>query len=637
MMRTILLQGLAAATLLFTIGCGTGGIRMDESRTSRPKVERPAPPPKTVIPSTVKPQMLFGQGMKFYQAKEYNKAYDYFSESAKYIAGTPKEFDAKVMALRSLVRAGRPFEVEEESAKILTLPSIRDDFYVEIIEARFEALQTIGEMDGAVNLCETGLANPKLTKIQESLRQRCRDLIETKLVPTELAKVSDSSPIPEFRSIAAYRLGELALEARDQSAARSYFARAANASDSDWSLRAREMVEQLEAVRRVSPKTVGAVLPLTGKHAAVSQKILRGLQVGLGLYGNVPSSFKLAVIDSEGNPDNARRGVERLVREDNVIAVVGSVLSKNAPAVAAKANELGVPSLALSQKSGITEAGNTVFRNALTSEMQVRYLVKTAMEDMGMKKFAIMYPNDPYGVEFANIFWDEVLARGGKVTAAQTYGAAETDFRYPVQRLVGTYYIEARKDEYDLRYKEWLKGLKSKTARTTPPEDLLPPVTDFDAIFIPDSVKAMGQISAMLSFNGVKNVKLLGTNLWNVKGLAKRAGLFADNLLFVDSFVATDPSYQRSGFVREYRSVFNEEPGIFEIQGYDAALLLRQLVSQGATSRESLTSELRDLQNFPGALGPMSMSSDREIMRPLVALTLDKGNVVRFTPPAPKP
>lgn len=636
-MRNLISKALITLPVLFLIGCGSGGLRTDDAKMSRPRVERPAPPPKTVIPSTVKPQMLFTQGMKFYQAKEYNKAYDYFTESAKAIAGTAKEFDAKMMALRSLIRAGRPFEVEEESGKILALPSVRDDFYVEIVEARFDSLQTIGEMDRAVSLCETGLADPKLVKIQESLRQRCRDLIETKLVPDELSKVSDRSPIPEFRSIAAYRLGELALESRDQSAARSFFARAANASDSDWSVRAREMVEQLEAVRRVSPKTVGAVLPLTGKHSAVSQKILRGLQVGLGLYGNVPSSFKLAVIDSEGNPDNARRGVERLVREDNVIAVVGSVLSKNAPAVAAKANELGVPSLALSQKSGITEAGSSVFRNALTSEMQVRYLVKTAMEDLGMKRFAILYPNDPYGVEFANIFWDEVLARGGKITAAQTYGASETDFRYPVQRLVGTYYIEARKDEYDLRYKEWLKGLKSKTARTTPPEDLLPPVADFDAVFIPDSVKAMGQISAMLSFNGVKNVKLLGTNLWNVKGLAKRAGLFADHLLFVDSFVATDPSYQRSSFVREYRSVFNEEPGIFEIQGYDAALLLRQLVSQGATSRESLSSELRDLQNFPGALGPMSMSSEREIMRPLVALTLDKGNIVRYTPPPTKP
>lgn len=620
------------------IGCGTGGLKTSDSRsTTRARVERPAPPPKTVIPSSVKPQMLFSQGMKFYQAKEYNKAYDYFTESAKAIAGTPKEFDAKMMALRSLVRAGRPFEVEEESGRILALPSVRDDFYVEIVEARFESLQTIGEMDRAVNLCESGINDQRLVKIQESLRQRCRDLIETKLLPAELSKVSDSSPIPEFRSIAAYRLGELALEARDQSAARSFFARAANASDSDWSVRAREMVEQLEAVRRVSPKTVGAVLPLTGKHAAVSQKILRGLQVGLGLYGNVPSSFKLAVIDSEGNPDNARRGVERLVREDNVIAVVGSVLSKNAPAVAAKANELGVPSLALSQKSGITEVGNSVFRNALTSEMQVRYLVKTAMEDLGMKKFAILFPNDAYGVEFANIFWDEVLARGGQITSAQPYGEGETDFRYPVQRLVGTYYIEARKDEYDLRYKEWLRGLKSKTARTTPPDDLLPPVADFDAIFIPDSVKAMGQISAMLSFNGVKNVKLLGTNLWNVKGLAKRAGLFADNVLFVDSFVATDPSYQRSSFVREYRSVFNEEPGIFEIQGYDAALLLKQLISQGATSRESLVSDLRDLQNFPGALGPMSMSADREIMRPLVALTLEKGNIVRYTPAPAKP
>jgi ABC-type branched-subunit amino acid transport system substrate-binding protein len=125
-------------------------------------------------------------------------------------------------------------------------------------------------------------------------------------------------------------------------------------------------------------------------------------------------------MDSEGNPDNARRGVERLVKEDNVIAIIGSLLSKTAPAVAAKANELGVPTLALSQKAGVTEVGPSVFRNALTSEMQVRQLVKSAMEDLKLRRFAILYPNDPYGVEYANIFWDEVLARGGVITAAQT-------------------------------------------------------------------------------------------------------------------------------------------------------------------------------------------------------------------------
>lgn len=472
--------------------------------------------------------------------------------------------------------------------------------------------------------------NPALINETEQFKQRSTELIFNSMNTDELNKTSRNQDYPaNIRAAAYYRLGEIYIDNHEQSLARESFANCISVGpQSEWSQPAKDLLEQLEAARRVEPKTIGIVLPMTGKYASISQKTLRGVQMGLGLYNNKPSSFKLAVVDSESRPDNARAGVERLVREDNVIAIIGSLLSKTASAVATKANELGVPSIALSQKSGLTEAGSTVFRNSLTSEMQVRYLVKVAMEQMGMKKFAVIYPNDQYGVEFTNIFWDEVLARGGKIVAAQTYSNKETDFRYPVQRLIGTYYLEARRDEFNAKYKEWSEQQK-KSARSSTPDDLLNPITDFDAVFIPDNIKTMGQISAMLSYNGVKDIYLLGTNLWNTNGLAKRSGHFSDKTLFVDSFVSTDPNYSQSQFVKEYKTLFNEEPGIFEIQGYDSALLIRQMIMQGNTNRESLTRALSQLENFPGALSPLSITADREVMRPLVALTLEKeGNII---------
>jgi ABC-type branched-subunit amino acid transport system substrate-binding protein len=627
--------GAAIVGLILMSSCSSSRVQRS-SDAPRPQADRPAPPPKAKIPNEMKPEVIFQTGMKAYQAKDYNKAYDYFEGAAKALAGNPKEFDAKMMSLRSLEKAGRRFEVDEEAAKILGLNSLRPEFRTEIIQYRFAALESLGEPLKLLSFCEEILKDASVTKQHELYKIKCQDWVESKLRPEELESLASKTGVDDFRATSYFRLGELALEERDQSSARGFFAKAAGAGNSEWAVRGKEMLEQLEAVRRVSPKTIGAVLPLTGKHASVSQRVLRGMQFGLGLYGNVPSSFRLAVADSEGNPDGARRGVERLVREDNVIAVVGSMLSRDSTAVATKASELGVPSIHLSQKAGITEIGTNVFRNALTSEMQVRYLVKVAMEDLGLKKFGLLYPNDQYGVEFANIFWDEVLARGGEITAAQTYSPKETDFSGPVQRLVGTYYVEARKDEYNQRLKEWSAALKNRTARTTPPSDLLLPVINFDAVFIPDSAKALGQIAAMLSFNGVKDVKLMGTNLWNNKGVAKRAGLFADNLVFVDSFVPTDSNFTNSRFVREYKSFFNEDPGIFEIQGYDAALLLRQLISEGASGREGLANELVTVSEIPGALGPMSATPQREIMRPLVALTLQKGEIT-VLPKSSKP
>ncbi|MCB0412406.1 MAG: penicillin-binding protein activator, partial [Bdellovibrionales bacterium] len=384
------------------------------------------------------------------------------------------------------------------------------------------------------------------------------------------------------------------------------------------------------ARRQVSPKTIGAVLPLSGRHANVAQKTLRGLQLGLGIYGPERSEFRLAVIDSEGNPDQARRAVERLVTEDHVIAIVGSLLSREAMAVASKADELGVPSINLSQRTGITEVGNTVFRNSITSEMQVRHLVREAMEHMGLKKFAILYPNDPYGVEYANLFWDEVLARGGQITAAQTYNSKDTNFGEPVQRLIGTYYLEDRLPEYKATVRNWYKDNPSPRARETMPDDILSPIVDFDAIFIPDSIRAVAQIAPTLAFHNISHVRLLGTNLWNSETLPERGNRHVEDALFVDTLLATDQKFKDSNFVKLYKSVFGEEPGLFELQGYDTGIILRTFIASGARTRGGLSQSLRSSHTVPGATGPLQVDSSREFHRPLVSLTIQGGKIIKL-------
>ncbi len=402
------------------------------------------------------------------------------------------------------------------------------------------------------------------------------------------------------------------------------------APDSDLAEQARSSISQIDARRQVSPKTIGAILPLSGRYSNVAYRTLKGLQLGLGVYGKDRSDFRLAVIDSEGNPDQARRAVERLVTEDHVIAIVGSLDSKTATAVASKADELGVPSINLSQSAGITQVGSTVFRNSITSEMQVRHLAHEAMNTMGLKKFAILYPNDAYGIEYANLFWDEILARGGKIVAAQTYNPTDTNFGGPVQRLVGTYYVEDRQDEYRELARNWLKANPSPRARESMPDDLLPPAVDFDAIFIPDSIRAVSLIAPTLAFHDVDHVRLLGTNLWNSDALIKKGSRHINSALFVDTVLQTDDSFKNSGFFKQFKAVFGDDPGVFEVQGYDTGMMLRTLIAGGERTRLGLASALKSSDSLPGAIGNLQVDSNREFQRPLVSLTVEDGKIVRF-------
>ena len=301
--------------------------------------------------------------------------------------------------------------------------------------------------------------------------------------------------------------------------------------------RAQRLLDQLDSRQKLDPRTVGVVLPLTGKQAATGYKSLHGVQLGLGVYGKVQSGLRLAVIDSEGNPDVARRAVERLVIEDGAIAIIGGLLSKTAGAEAAKAQELGVPAIMLSQKSGVTQTGDAIFRNAFTSQMQVQRLVEIAMNDLKLSRFAILFPNDAYGTEYANLFWDEVSSRGGSIVGAQPYDPKVHDFRPYVQRLAGLYYVEDRYEEYRVALKKWQQKNPKRSLRTSAPtfEDLVGPIVDFDALFVPDRADAARLIAPTLPLYDLNKVRLLGTNLWNRPELVEHKNRDIERAIFVDA------------------------------------------------------------------------------------------------------
>ncbi len=578
-------------------------------------------------------------GKIYFKQRDFQSAYDSFMAVANSDVFSPSEAEALLWAAKSLHRMGRQDEALALTQKSIKISGISPDMTLEIYKLRFAILSEVGDRLDALRAVVYISANDPDPASRDGYRVRAIDFVESRLSDKELETVAKSSEFGFIRGQALFRVGVQTFEQRDFGRARDHFSSSISIMETGEMVeRAKGYIDQIDSRRQVDPRTIGAVLPLTGKYADIAQRTLRGLQLGLGIYGADKSDLRLAVLDSEGNPDGARRAVERLVSEDHVIAVVGSLLSKTATSVASKADELGVPSIALSQKAGLTDIGDTVFRNSLTSEMQVRFLVRNAMEKMNLKRFAILYPNDAYGVEFANLFWDEVLARGGTVTAAQTYNSTETDFSGPIQRLVGKYYVEDRANEYKTRLTDWYKKQKSLGARQKPPDDLLPPALGFDAIFIPDGVKALAQIAPTLTYYDVQNVKLLGTNLWNSDDLVRRTEKHLEGAVFVDSFLPSDQEFAGTRFYKEYQKIFGEPPGPFEAQAYDAGLILRQALASGRKTRIDLQDQMARLSDFPGGVGRLNLSGPREISRPIVTLTVADGKIARYTPaPAPPP
>ncbi len=567
---------------------------------------------------------------------DHELAYKYFLGVVNSNIYSPLEVYAITQASESLTKLGR-FDVSLALVqKGLSLRNTPTKDKVKLYQLKFSILLQLGDRLEAFEALAYLSKNHPLSGQQKSYRIKALDYIESTLNKDEVYWVARRSSENIFKARAYFKLGQESFENRQFDKAKDYLEEVTELlPDSDISEKSLYIITQIDARRTVKPKTIGAILPLSGRHSKVAYKILRGLQLGLGIFGPNPSDFKLAVIDSEGNPDAARRAVERLVTEDHVIAIVGSLLSKTAVAVASKANELGIPNIALSQKSGITDVGEYVYRNALTSEMQIAELVRIVMEEHGMKSFAVLYPNDNYGTEYTNLFWDHVLARGGKIVGVQPYNSKETDFRGPMARLVGKYYLDDRLEEYKIIANNWYTKQKYINSRITPPDDLLDPIVDFDAIFIPDSTKVVGQIAPMLAYHDIKNMTLIGTNLWNTPSLLRRGQAFVEGSLFVDSLLPNDKSFKASEFYQNFSRTFSKRPSAFESQAYDAGIILRQIIASGIKTRIEVKEKLLQLNSFPGSIGTLDTNLRRELTRPLVKLGVMNGSIVK-NPKRPK-
>ena len=243
------------------------------------------------------------------------------------------------------------------------------------------------------------------------------------------------------------------------------------------------------------------------------------------------------------------------------------------------------------------------------------------MTQLNVKRFAVLYPNDSYGVDYANMFWSSVEKKGGTITGAQVYQPEQTDFNGPIRRLVGTYYLKDRKKEYKEKLKiRYQKSHLPKQSQINV-KDILPPIVDFDALFIPDSAKTLNLIAPHIAFNDITDIYLVGTTLWNQKHIIQKQSKYINKAFFVDTSLSRD-SFRKTKFYQQFTEIFQQSPGLFEVQAYEASLAFRQAIAMGAKSRNEVRNALVKLKNFPGPIGPITVNKEGEFNRSLVVFKI---------------
>ncbi|MCC7383314.1 MAG: penicillin-binding protein activator [Deltaproteobacteria bacterium] len=403
--------------------------------------------------------------------------------------------------------------------------------------------------------------------------------------------------------------------------------------------------------------TIGVLLPLSGKMKAFGAGGRDAVRLAIGELDRPPSSeLRVVVRDSKGDAEGAAQAVEALVEMDGAIAIVGPLFRSEATAAAEKAQDLGVPLLAVTADREVTEVGRYVFRAGISPEDELDALVAHATDTLKLKRFAVLYPTIEYGERMFQLFKERVESRGATLEGVETYAPEDTTFTEPIRRLVQRDALSKRSDVRRAIRKcqeapdSYRRARCEKEARQK-----APPVIAFDAVFIPDSARQIALIAPALAAEDiiverdrgrlaeiekalgrkVRPVTLLGTSLWNTPELLRKAGRSVENAIFPGvTFDASGDEATRV-MIAGFRKHFGRRPEVYEALLYDATRFMRQVLT-GATfattvpfeTTDDLRAQMHEVRDFEGVAGAISFADGTDAHRPLRVLTV-KNQVIQ--------
>jgi ABC-type branched-subunit amino acid transport system substrate-binding protein len=456
-------------------------------------------------------------------------------------------------------------------------------------------------------------------------------LSEERLSDVELRRLDHQVPPGPVHDLLVLELARRSVDAGDPPSAEMWLERLPARLRPAEEAKRSALLERLgrDAVGPGAP--LGIALPLTGPYGRYGWSTLQGIVLGLGIYGDAPNGFQVHVRDTRGEPELAARAVQELRRE-GAVAVLGPLRSAETEAAAPEAQAGGIPLLAFAQREDLPMLGGWVFRLGVTRSDQVRVLVRYAIERKGLRRFAVLYPKDGYGTVYKNLFWDEVERMGGEVVGIEGYPPDAVDVQLPIRRLVGLEYL-TDKEQGLIRERDRLRRRPAENAEqlASPEFADLPPYVDFDALFIPEAAQRVGLILPQLRFYDILDVLLMGPSGWNDRSLVEIAGRDAEGVVFSDVFFPDSDFPFVQEFVSAYYAAYGEEPDALAAEGYDAASLLRDvLTGDVASSRARARTALLGVRNFPGVSGVTSFDETGGTRKNLYILTIRRGEIAQL-------
>ncbi|MBF0191743.1 MAG: penicillin-binding protein activator [Magnetococcales bacterium] len=375
-----------------------------------------------------------------------------------------------------------------------------------------------------------------------------------------------------------------------------------------WKKAALHATANPEAMRRLSQEnqeqpglTAGLMIPMSGASASMGNTLVMAARKALADHRDV--NLHLEVADSGGSAESAKAAVENLVSRGSQI-ILGPVFHPEAMAAAKAAQAANIPIIPLNPRTEILAVGGATHLNAFHPDAQARVMARYAVQQAGLKRFAILAADSDYGQLQAQTFANEVVALGGIVTRSILFPEQETDFSNALKMLVNLDPEAVKSRLTSARSAMLLDPLDRPAPRA---EKELEPLVDFDTLFLPATAKQVRMIAPQAALFQIRTpqVTLLGTSLWNRPELLEDADTLAGA-----TFCDIDMN-AREQFGAAHKKILGVAPvPALSMLTYDGIAILAQLLRDQRLGGPEWHQGLTRDNSFHGSAGPVRFLPD---------------------------
>jgi len=322
---------------------------------------------------------------------------------------------------------------------------------------------------------------------------------------------------------------------------------------------------------------LGVLLPLSGNTAFIGEDMKAGIELAFENKDDTVIEYE----DSMESVQGMVSAYQHIVATFNPDVIIAGGTGVDAIIKLAENDKIPLV-LSVSSSSGLPAQGEYIFRYFTNADSDAPKMADFGTKELGYKKFAVIYIQDQFGIDYKNIFTDTVEKNGGAIVAEESYTYADFDFRTQLSKI--------KEKDFDTFY---LVGL------------------DYQLIPLLQQIKALGFKQQILS---------VGT-IGDKNGIAK-AGTSIEGVYA--NYFCTDGTPKE--YADRFQNRYNRAPGFFSEIGYDMSGIIKEASKKG-DNNEALRAGLSKIKEYQGNQGVITADATGEMVIPLCVKQIRDGKI----------